>query len=66
MNTIGALIGIYVAFRLIKQGVQEIRKLEYSCNRCGSNTNDDISTSDYFQYCPNCDEDMYKFEVRRS
>ena len=43
MNTIGALIGIYVAFRLIKQGVQEIRKLEYSCNRCGSNTNDDIS-----------------------
>jgi len=28
MNTIGALIGIYVAFRLIKQGINEVRKLD--------------------------------------
>jgi hypothetical protein len=28
MNTIGALIGIYVAFRLIKQGIEEVRKLD--------------------------------------
>jgi len=27
MNTIGALIGIYLAFRLIKQGIMEVRKL---------------------------------------
>jgi len=28
MNTIGALIGIYVAVRLIKQGINEVRKLD--------------------------------------
>jgi len=28
MNTIGALIGIYIAFRLIKQGINEVRKLD--------------------------------------
>jgi len=28
MNTIGALIGIYVAARLIKQGIMEVRKLD--------------------------------------
>jgi len=28
MNIVGALIGIYVAARLIKQGIMEVRKLD--------------------------------------
>jgi hypothetical protein len=28
MNTIGALLGIYVAFRLIREGIVQINKLE--------------------------------------
>jgi len=28
MNTLGALLGIYVAYKLIKQGIEEVRKLD--------------------------------------
>jgi len=28
METLGALIGIYICYRLLKQGVKEVRKLD--------------------------------------
>ena len=28
MNTIGALLGVYVAYRLIREGIVQINKLE--------------------------------------
>jgi len=28
METLGALIGIYICYRLLKEGVKEVRKLD--------------------------------------
>ena len=41
---------------------------DYRCKRCNSEVNNNISKdqyshSEYFAFCPKCDEDMYEFEL---
>lgn len=48
--------------------IKMVNLKEYHCRRCGGDVNDNISKdqysqSEYFAYCPNCDEDMYQFEL---
>ena len=38
----------------------------YKCKRCNSKVNKDISNKQYFAFCPNCDEDMFGFEVLKT
>ena len=39
-----------------------MKKKYYRCSKCNTLLNSKISNPEYFKYCPECDEDMFKFE----
>jgi hypothetical protein len=48
-------------------GIDEIEEgntKERKCHKCNTPVKYDKVSPDYFCYCPECDEDLYKFETK--